>query len=91
MALLQALFLGIFNITHNDQAILGCTHVTLLKPTTSFKLVPILSGLINQEKYPVKGFSMNSCKFEKHEDIERHYNSYMVNEYSIKLILCWNI
>ena len=56
MALLQALNLGIFNITHTDQAILNCTHVTLLRPTIPFKLVSILSGLKNQEKYPVKGF-----------------------------------
>ena len=70
MALLQALFLGIFNITHNDQAILGCTHVTLLKLTNPFKLVSILSGLINQEKYPVKGFSMNSCKFKNMKVLE---------------------
>ncbi len=65
MALLQALFLGIFNITHNDQAILGCTHVTLLKLTTSFRLVPILSGSISQEKHPVKGLSMNLCKVKR--------------------------
>ena len=62
MALLQALLLGIFNITHNDQAILDCTHVTLLKPTTSYKLVPIFLWSNNQGKHPVKGFSMDSCK-----------------------------
>ena len=56
MALLQALLLGIFNITHNDQAILDCTHVTLLKVTNPFKLVPIFSGLITKENTQLKVF-----------------------------------
>jgi hypothetical protein len=54
MALLQALFLGIFNITHNDQAILDCTHVTLLKLTKSLQTGTYSFWLYKPRKIPSK-------------------------------------